>query len=136
MNTADRSVALVDAALRRRFHFIPFFPHDGPMRGLLQRWLTARGGRIGIARFLDAVNEELLEQLGAHLLIGPSHFMQTDLTDEALRRIWEYNVFPLIEEQMWSRHEEIARWRWEAVRARYAAQLDPTAQVASASVPE
>ena len=35
MNTADRSIALVDAALRRRFHFVPFFPDIGPMAGLL-----------------------------------------------------------------------------------------------------
>ena len=39
MNTADRSIALVDAALRRRFHFVPFFPDSGPMAGLLGRWL-------------------------------------------------------------------------------------------------
>lgn len=132
MNTADRSVALVDAALRRRFHFVPFFPHDGPMRGLLERWLTAQGGRVGIAHFLDAVNGELMNEVGRHLLIGPSHFMQTDLTDEALRRIWEYNVFPLIEEQLWSRDEEIARWQWAAVRGRFAQHLETVTEASSA----
>ena len=40
MNTADRSVAVIDAAMRRRFHFVPFFPHDGPMKDLLRRWLA------------------------------------------------------------------------------------------------
>lgn len=123
MNTADRSVALVDAAMRRRFHFVPFFPHDGAMRGLLGRWLRAKGGRISIARFLDAVNVELRAHLGEHLLIGPSHFMKTDLSDPALRRIWTYNVFPLIEEQLWGQQGEVERWRWDAVCERFAAEL-------------
>jgi hypothetical protein len=119
MNTADRSVALIDAAMRRRFHFVPFFPHDGPMQGLLGRWLEDGGGRVGVASLLDAVNEELLGLVGEHLLIGPSHFMKTDLSDRALERIWTYNVFPLIEEQLWGNRDEIDRWRWTAVRQRF-----------------
>ena len=40
MNTADRSIALVDAALRRRFYFHPFFPTDPPIAGTLRRFLA------------------------------------------------------------------------------------------------
>ncbi len=123
MNTADRSVALIDAAMRRRFHFVPFFPHEGPMKNLLPRWLGDVGGRLGVADMLDAANEELLSLVGEHLLIGPSHFMKTDLSDRALARIWTYNIFPLIEEQLWGDRDAIARWRWAAVKERFAGTL-------------
>jgi 5-methylcytosine-specific restriction protein B len=119
MNTADRSIALIDAAMRRRFHFVPFFPHEGMMKDLLRRWLADGNGSPAIADFLDAVNADLLPLVGEHLLIGPSHFMRPRLSQEALRRIWDYNVFPLIEEQLWGDQDTIGRWRWEQVRARY-----------------
>jgi len=126
MNTADRSIAIIDAAMRRRFHFVPFFPHDGPMKNLLRHWLGDRNGRLGVADLLDSINQELLGLVGEHLLIGPSHFMKTDLSDRALARIWTYNIFPLIEEQLWGDQNAIARWRWERVRDRFASTLAVT----------
>jgi 5-methylcytosine-specific restriction protein B len=126
MNTADRSVALIDAAMRRRFNFFPFFPGQGPMAEMLHRWLAANGLHPRVGRLLDAVNGELRTKLGDHQLIGPSHFMRPSLTDAALKRIWDANVFPLLEEFFWGL-DEVERWSWAAVSSRYEQILDPSA---------
>lgn len=123
MNTADRSIALIDAAMRRRFHFVPFFPHRGEMRDLLRRWLAREGHPASIASFVDDVNAELRDRLGEHLLLGPSFFMKDDLSPEGLKRIWEHNVFPFFEELFWGSQTEVDRWRWEAVCERHRGAL-------------
>ena len=123
MNTADRSVALVDAALRRRFHFVPFFPDSGPMKGLLRRWLMEKGQSTATADLLDSVNAELVSTVGHHLLIGPSHFMKEDQSEASLQRIWDFSIFPTLEELLWGREEDLARWKWPAVRRRYRDKL-------------
>jgi MoxR-like ATPase len=97
MNTADRSIALVDAALRRRFHFVPFYPDRAPIHGLLRRWLAdQKPALLWVADAVDRANEELGNN---HMAIGPSHFMRPDLTEEWVELIWEHSVLPYIAEQ-------------------------------------
>ena len=130
MNTADRSIALVDAALRRRFHFVPFFPDREPMVGLLGRWLQRQDQPDWIGRLVDAVNDELKAALeGSHLLIGPSHFMKEygsspDEQRQQLRRIWEYNIEPFIEDQFFGNPDQIDRFRFGSIVSRHRAIIE------------
>ena len=125
MNTADRSIALVDAALRRRFHFVPFFPDSGAMVGLLGRWLARQGQPAWIGQLVDAVNDELKGDLdGSHLLLGPSHFMKDygstpGEQEQRLRRIWEYNIEPFIEDQFFGDPDRIQHYRFAQVLSRH-----------------
>ena len=99
MNTTDRSIALVDAALRRRFYFFGFYPDEPPVRGLLRRWLAKNQPEaMWVADLVDAANRRLDDR---HLGIGPSHFMKQDppLDEPRVRFIWEQAVLPYIEEQ-------------------------------------
>lgn len=98
MNTADRSIALIDAALRRRFYFIPFFPDQPLLRGLLRRWLSFHQPRMTwLADLVDEANRRLGDTHGA---IGPSYFLRRDLDEDWLRRIWKHSVMPYLEERL------------------------------------
>ncbi len=120
MNTADRSIALVDAALRRRFHFIPFFPNRWPIEGLLERWLAANDEPSWVGELVAQVNDELDRELGGpHLLLGPSHFMKKGLDEETMGRIWKYNIEPFIEDQFFGDRDQIEYFRFDQVHKRY-----------------
>jgi len=96
MNTADRSIATVDAALRRRFHFYPLFPDRPPIEGLLRRWTTEHNpGFEWLADVVDLVNKEMNDSNAA---IGPSHFLKHKLDTELIDLIWDHTVLPYIED--------------------------------------
>lgn len=105
MNTADRSIALVDLALRRRFYFVEFHPDEKPIKGLLRRYLKRESpGMEWIADVVDRANELLRDD--RHAAIGPSYFMKPDLDEDAVRRIWQYSVLPYTEERLFGQGED------------------------------
>ena len=98
MNTADRSIALVDLALRRRFYFVGFHPDDREVGGVLRKWLRAKAeGMEWVADVVDEVNERMKDD--RHAAIGPSYFMKDKLDDAKVERIWRHSVLPYIEER-------------------------------------
>ena len=114
MNTADRSIALVDLALRRRFHFVEFHPDRPPIEGLLGRWLERHApGMAWVADVVARANRELNDRQAA---IGPSYFMKDGLDEEIVRLIWEHNVLPYIEEHLYGEHERLVQFRLDLLR--------------------
>ncbi len=98
MNTADRSIAMVDAAIRRRFAFVELHPQDGMVKDVLGRFLASNGRSVLAADLLGALNEELGSDK-RDLAVGPSYFMKDDALDASgLRRVWKYELLPLLEE--------------------------------------
>ena len=131
MNTADRSIALIDAAMRRRFHFVRFFPDEGPMADILRSWLVVHDEPVWVADLLDMVNGELRERLGGpDLQIGPSHFMREGLNDGGmLERVWTFSVFPYIEEQLYGDQAAIRQYRFAEVMSRFQAKFAPDGEL-------
>jgi 5-methylcytosine-specific restriction protein B len=119
MNTADRSIALIDSALRRRFYFIEFFPDRPPIKGLLRRWLQRHQDHMEwIADVVDAANAELEER---HLSIGPSHFMKDGLNEEWVEMIWAHSIIPYLEEHFFGQPDRIDAFALEVIRKKLSA---------------
>jgi 5-methylcytosine-specific restriction protein B len=125
MNTADRSIAMVDAAIRRRFAFVEMHPDDAPVRDVLARWLAANG-QAGDERaeLLRALNEVIGEE-DRDFKVGPSYLMKPNLDRPgALERVWRYDLLPLLEEHYYGRLTRPAvldRFGLAAIRRRLAA---------------
>ena len=116
MNTTDRSIALVDAALRRRFYFFGFFPDEPPVQGMLERWLEVNNPEAKwVAGLVDLANRKLADR---HLGIGPSYFMKKDppLDENRVRFIWEQAVIPYIEEQCFGDENKLKEFAYDRLK--------------------
>ncbi|WP_435887326.1 AAA family ATPase [Streptomyces griseoluteus] len=118
MNTADRSIALVDAAMRRRFAFVELSPSTEPTAGLLARWLKREGKDLEPARLLDALNARVDD---AGFAIGPSYLMKPGVyRDGGLERTWRTKILPLLEEHHYGEGLDVAaRYGLDALREQH-----------------
>lgn len=89
MNTADKSIALVDIALRRRFQFKPVYPDAEVIRNY------CRGNNInGRIEFFKKLNSKLRDEKTVDFQIGHSYFLR----DNSLEEVINENVIPLLTE--------------------------------------
>ncbi|WP_416978784.1 AAA family ATPase [Streptomyces sp. T028] len=118
MNTADRSIALVDAAMRRRFAFVELSPRTEPTSGLLARWLKREERDLEPARLLDALNARIDD---ADFAIGPSYLMKPGVyRDGGLERTWRTKILPLLEEHHYGEGLDVAaRYGLDSLREQH-----------------
>jgi 5-methylcytosine-specific restriction protein B len=112
MNTADRSIALVDHALRRRFGFIALYPRYEVLREFHAKQETGFA-TAGLIEQLKRVNEAIADP---HYHLGLSFFLRTDLATQ-LSDIWQMEIEPYLEEFFFDQPEKFAQFRWENVKA-------------------
>ena len=72
MNTADRSIAMLDAAMRRRFAFIELHPERDPVRDVLAGWAATKGLQDDRASLLTRLNTAIADH---DAKVGPSFLM-------------------------------------------------------------
>ena len=104
MNDSDRSIALLDVALRRRFVFF----RVKPAKRLIEKWIKTNPGLNSqefsstVVKLFESLNQKILETKGEDFQIGHAFF--SDFRDseedqyETLRHIFVYNIIPLLKE--------------------------------------
>lgn len=113
MNTADRSLALIDYALRRRFSFYnmqPKFDNEGFIK--YQKSLNNETFDM-LIEYIKEINKEIIKDdaLGEGFCIGHSYFCnQSECTDEWLKSVVLFDIIPLIKEYWFDDLSKVHKW--------------------------
>ncbi|MGF1939428.1 MAG: McrB family protein [Nostoc sp. ChiQUE02] len=109
MNTADRSIALVDHAIRRRFAFIPLYPNYETLR----RYHSNTGFQVDkLIQILVKLNQAIGNR---HNEVGISFFLLSDLADQ-IDSIWQLEIEPYLEEYFFDQPSKVDQFRWKEVK--------------------
>ena len=106
MNTADRSISLLDAALRRRFGFVEMMPDSTVLR-------DSKVSGIPLRAWFDALNERIRQHVGRdarNLQIGHSYLMHSGSPIKefaALKRAVRDDIIPLLEEYCYEDYDTL-----------------------------
>ncbi|AWH31762.1 DUF3578 domain-containing protein [Stenotrophomonas sp. SAU14A_NAIMI4_8] len=104
MNTADRSIRSIDAAMRRRFEIFELAPDAD----VLERYFNSRAlPSEAVVEGLSRLNDHLTRDLDRHHTIGHSFFMRNDMSPKVLREVWKRKLLPLIEEYYYDQPDGI-----------------------------
>ncbi|WP_101652764.1 AAA family ATPase [Brevibacterium ihuae] len=115
MNTADRSITLVDSALRRRFAIRDLRPGEPPMDEVLISWTEQHAPDLKwLPELLDLANSRIADPDQA---IGPSHFLHSNLSEESARQAWEFTVMPTLKEHFYGEPDRLAPLTFDALKA-------------------
>ncbi len=130
MNTADRSIRTLDAALRRRFAFIELMPDPTVLAGGVV-------DELGLDVFLEGLNRRIVASAGREKQIGHSFFLKDDQplqTADDLAEVMHFEVVPLLQEIAFDDYGQLEVYLGQALvdvseqRLRAAAH-DPTSLV-------
>jgi 5-methylcytosine-specific restriction protein B len=106
MNTADRSIALVDHALRRRFAFLALYPNYQVLEKYHQETGFSAGPLIAV---LTKLNKAIGDR---HYEVGISFFLKKELNNE-IEDIWRMEIEPYLEEYFFDQPDKVEEFRWE-----------------------
>ncbi len=101
MNTADRSIALLDIALRRRFGFMEIEPD---YKALQDKNIEG----INLAKLLEELNKKIVKSIDKDHRIGHSYFLKVENIED-LKFVWYYEVIPLLEEYFYGNTNELKK---------------------------
>ena len=104
MNTADRSIHLLDTALRRRFSFIELMPDSDTLQG-------TTAGALALDVFLDALNDRIRELVGREKQVGHAVFFDNGSavdTPEEFATIFRHELLPLVQEYLYEDYTQLA----------------------------